>query len=182
MSTGLPLNRRSPKSFLTETGTSERQRVFDSAWVGDKSDGGVNGRLRGRDKVTERCRVTPELSCFGGHRSSGRCSLTAPGSSDPGITRSRSGHRRSCSEIHTIAEVDGRHAARSLRRITGRRPDLAGSDACEPMSDAGPRRLNQGTSGGPKVRLSAPARSQADGIHRWKALRSWEADASGVCS
>ena len=48
------------------------------------------------------------------------------------------------------------------------------------MSEAGPRRPSQGTSGGPTVSSQAPARDGAKGIHRWKALRAWEA-AALVC-
>jgi len=45
------------------------------------------------------------------------------------------------------------------------------------VSEAGPRRPSQGTSGGPEVSPSAPARGGAKGIYRRKALRAWEATA-----
>jgi hypothetical protein len=57
------------------------------------------------------------------------------------------------------------------RRIAGRPSDLACSDAGERMSEAGPRRLSQGTSGGLQSLVLSASRGGAAGTYRWKALR-----------
>jgi len=70
---------------------------------------------------------------------------------------------------------------RQLRWITGQGQDLARTCTSERVSEAGPRRPSQGTSGGPEVSSLAPARDEAEGIHRWKALRAWETAALVCC-
>lgn len=84
-----------------------------------------------------------------------------------------SGHRWSCSEIHTIVEVDRRRVAREALANSRLPSDLAHNEVGERASEAGPGRPNPGISGGLRV---GPQRQQgsATRTYRWKALRASE--------
>lgn len=73
--------------------------------------GDVNGRLHSRGGVHICTEATPELCRFGWCRPSGR---RYPPRERFAVHTMRweSKRRWSCSEVHTIAEVDGRHVAR----------------------------------------------------------------------
>ena len=82
--------------------------------------------------------------------------------------------------IVSIAEIDERHVARELRRKPVSNLGLARLPACECVSDAEPRWLSQGISGGCEVSSLALVLGRAEWTRRWKALRAWKTTAM-VC-
>jgi hypothetical protein len=80
-----------------------------------------------------------------------------------------------CLWVHTIAEVDERHVAWEPRRKPASELGLARRPARERVSEAEPRRLSRGISGGREAHVPSASEERAERTRRWKALRVWKA-------
>ncbi len=122
-----------------------RQRVSWFKQVGEKSAGGVNGRLRSRGDTT----VSAPLSCGNWAGAAFTGGITA------GLQQCAggSGNRWLCSEVHTTAEVGRRHVAREAPANSWLPSCLALSDGSERVSEAGSRRPSREISGGLQVSI-----------------------------